>query len=58
MRSVPIKSRTEGIVGNAAGWIEFDLTDDLGFQEWRGMLEEVGAEGRLFNAYMVQTAEL
>ena len=58
MRSVPIKSKTEGIVGNAAAWIEFDLTDDLGFQEWRGMLEEVGAEGRLFNAYMVQTLEL
>lgn len=58
LRSIPIKSTTEGIVGSAAAWIEFDLTDDLGFQEWRGMLEEVGTEGRLFNGYILQTADI
>ena len=58
MRSAPIRSRTESIVGGAAGWIEFDLTDELGFQEWQGMLEEAGIEGRLFNGYMLQAAEV
>ncbi len=58
MRSASIRSRTESIVGGAAGWIEFDLTDELGFQEWQGMLEETGIEGRLFNGYMLQSVEV
>lgn len=52
-----MKSSTELIVGESAYWMEFDLTQDIGYQEWRGMFLEAGALSQLFNGYMVQISE-
>lgn len=51
----PMKSQTENILQPDAGFMEFDLDSDIGYQEWRGMFAEMGVKGCLFNAYMVQT---
>ncbi|KPV45262.1 hypothetical protein [Alicyclobacillus ferrooxydans] len=55
MRFVPTKSRTEAIVDPRAGYMEFDLTSALGYQEFRGMFAELGVKAALFNGYMVQS---
>ncbi|QSO52359.1 hypothetical protein JZ785_27175 [Alicyclobacillus curvatus] len=52
-----MKSRTESIVDPEAGYMEFRLDTQLGYQEWRGMFAELGVKSTLFNGYMVQSEE-
>jgi hypothetical protein len=54
MSFLPMKSQTEGIVPAEAGFMEFNLISDLGYQEWRGMFTELGVKATLFNGYMLQ----
>src|SRR5579875_844340 len=53
----PRTSRTESVVDSASGYMEFDLQNPLGYQEWRGMFLELGVKACLFNGYMVQSHE-
>lgn len=54
MSLVPMQSRTEVIVDSDSGFMEFDLREEWGFTEFRGMLAELGVKATLFNGYMVQ----
>ncbi|QQE77221.1 hypothetical protein [Alicyclobacillus sp. SO9] len=54
MSFVPMESRTEAIVNKDAGFMEFDLGSDIGYQEWRGMFAELGVKATLFNGYILQ----
>ncbi len=50
----PMKSLAEQIVAQDAGYMEFDLTSDMGYGQWLGMFMELGASSRRFNGYMIQ----
>jgi len=52
-----LPSRTEAIVGNSACWIEFDLTQSIGYQELRGLFLENGPFALLCSGYMIQSIE-
>lgn len=52
-----LPSRTEAIVGNSACWIEFDLSQAIGYQELRGLFLENGPFSLLCGGYMIQSSE-
>jgi hypothetical protein len=54
MGFLPMQSRTEGIVNADSGFMVFDLTGSLGYQEWCGMFAELGVKSTLFNGYLLQ----
>lgn len=51
-----MKSKTEQFVGEDAYYMEFDLEQEAGYEEWQGLFFELGVKGALFNGYMMQTA--
>jgi hypothetical protein len=53
---LPMKSKTEQIVDTDACYLEFDLQQEVGYEEWQGLFFELGVKGSLFNGYMMQTA--
>lgn len=57
MNFLPMKSQTESILDPGAGYMEFDLASDLGYQEWCGMFAELGVKATLFNGYLIQSAQ-
>lgn len=55
MAFIPRRSKTESIVPATAGFMEFQLDSDLGYQEWCGMFHELGVKASLFLAYAIQS---
>lgn len=54
MQAESIQSRTEVIVDPTSGFMEFDLQEEWGYTEFRGMFAELGLAASLFNGYMIQ----